>query len=74
MIFLRANSHRAYQRLFQLCPDAKEKSFYLMTNLWHDKAKGYWQIPDDMLDEALKIPGITKARSQDQSNYGLAWR
>jgi hypothetical protein len=49
MVILRANSRRAYQRLFQLWPPAKEKSFYSLTNLWHDKAKGYWQIPDDML-------------------------
>jgi hypothetical protein len=73
MILVRASSHRAYQRLFQLFPKARElPSFYL--DLFHDKSKGYYQIPDELLVDALKIPGITKARNQNFDDYGMHWK
>lgn len=73
MIIVRANSHRAYQRLFRLSPlSAQIDSFY--TDLFHDKSKGYYQVPDELLEDALKIPGITKARSQNHADYNTHWK
>jgi hypothetical protein len=73
MIIVRANSHRAYQRLFRLSPQsAQVASFYL--DLFHDRSRGYYQVPDELVEDALKIPGITRARSQNYADYNTHWK
>jgi hypothetical protein len=71
-IFLRANSHRAYERLFRLV-GGKENApaHYLVAH--RDNSKGYYLVEEKYLESALKIKGITKPKNQNVSDYGLCW-
>lgn len=73
-IFVRANSHRAYQRLFQLVEGKENAPAYYLAKPGKrlgDNSKGYYLIDESYIEKALKIKGITKPKNQDVSNYGL---
>lgn len=73
MIF-KAMSHRAYQKLYRIYPEAI--SLYYEKKLFHDNSKGYYFIPNTeskFFDEIRAIKGITKAHDQDINNYGQCY-
>lgn len=72
MIIVKANSSRARNRLFVLYPFARNNGFYPL-DFSKKIARGHYWIPDNLLSDALKIPGITKVRNQNRSDYGLCW-
>lgn len=69
-IMLRSMSHRATQKLKGICDS---EPYYNSKNLFHEQSKGYYLISSEFLEQALKIKGITKARSQNMENYGHCW-
>jgi len=72
MIMVKAMSHRAYQKLFKIC-DEKPQSYYLKDFSKHGDDKGFYLIPIEKLEEALKIKGITRTRNQNLNDYGMCW-
>ncbi len=73
-IFVRANSHREYERLFRLVGGKENAPAYYPSNFtkkWNDTSKGYYLIEENYLESALKIKGITKPKNQ--TDYSLCW-
>ena len=65
--FVRCNSHRAREKLFRLIGFAP-KCYWS----WEQSSTGgFYPCPNHLLEEARKIPGITKLR--DISNIQQCW-
>jgi hypothetical protein len=58
-VFMNCNSHRARQKLTALVGKGKLQCYWS----WEHPSKGgYFEIPEDMVERARKIPGVTKTK------------
>lgn len=72
VVYLRVRSHRARHKLQDLF-GGKVPSYYDPSTLFRKGFHHLFEVPTDMLEEALKIKGITKARVSDTSKLCKTW-
>lgn len=70
-VFVKCSSHRARERLFRLT--GKIQAYYNSSKLFNDNSKGYYLIGSNLVDEVLKIKGISRCKNQDSNNYSKCW-
>jgi hypothetical protein len=71
--YVKSMSHRATQKLKQLCPDAKAH-FVIEETLGRGKShKGYYSIPKSLLDKAIEIRGITRTSQNKEFTECFDW-
>ncbi len=70
MAFMKCNSHRARSRLLGVI-GREAQSFYSFHDACHH---GVYQVPDELMDRAKRLKGITKARNQSPDFWFMCWR
>lgn len=61
-VFVKCGSHRARERLTSLVGSGKLQCYF---DFQRPSKGGYYQIPEAKLEEARKIPGVTRASHPD---------